>query len=63
MLVIIDILLLFGCFEDFNTSKRYLYIYFKNVPNSIDKLNKNDDNYFNDLTNIVVTLSKQIAKG
>lgn len=49
-------------FEAFNTSKEFLYIYFKNVPDSIDKLNKASANYFNDLTNIVVTLSEQITK-
>ena len=62
MLVIINILHQYGCYESFNTSKKYLYIYFNNVPNTIDKLDKISDTYFNDLTNIVQELSKQIAK-
>lgn len=52
-----------GSYESFRTSKEYLYIYFQSVPNSINTLNKNDNDYFNKLSNIVQVLSKQIEKG
>ena len=62
MRVIINIPHLFGCYESFNTSKKHLYIYFTDVPDNIDNLDRTNENFFNELTSIVQSLSKQIAK-
>lgn len=49
--------------SDFYNSLNKLYIYFSNIPETANSLiSLSDEKFTNELTNIVVTLGKQIKK-